>query len=102
MTSYLYDALDNLRKVTQGGQKRWFAYDSLSRLIRAKNPEQADNSALSHTDPLTVHNGWSMAYKYYPNGNLKEKTDARNIKTSYEYDALNRNTVTNYSTGSRT
>src|SRR5262245_28620817 len=41
-TDYLYDALNNLRKVMQGAQTRWFAYDSLSHLIRAKNPEQAD------------------------------------------------------------
>ena len=97
MTSYLYDALDNLRKVTQGEQKRWFAYDSLSRLIRAKNPEQADNSALTYTDPVTDHNGWSMAYSYDTNGNLVSKTDARNITTNYAYDALNRNTSVNYS-----
>lgn len=35
-TSYMYDALDNLRKVTQGSQARYFIYDSLKRLIRAK------------------------------------------------------------------
>ena len=39
-TSYLYDALDNLVRVTQGSQQRFFMYDSLKRLIRADNPEQ--------------------------------------------------------------
>jgi RHS repeat-associated protein len=101
-TTYLYDALNNLRKVTQGGQTRWFAYDSLSRLIRTKNPEQADNSNLSYTDPVTNDgNGWSMAYKYDENGNLTQRIDARGIETKYYYDALNRNWGIDYINGSQ-
>src|SRR6266540_2055831 len=97
-TIYFYDALGNLRKVTQGAQTRWFAYDSLSRLIRVKNPEQNSNGSLpAYTDPVTSNNQWSMAYKYDPNSNLIEKTDARNIKTTYGYDGLNRNTTVSYS-----
>jgi RHS repeat-associated protein len=96
VTTYSYDALGNLLVVDQGGQSRYFAYDSLSRLIRAKQPEHEVNDALSYNDP---QGGccWSMAYKYDANGNLKEKTDARNIKTIYAYDALNRNTSVDYS-----
>jgi RHS repeat-associated protein len=97
VTSYLYDALGNLRKVTQGAQYRWFAYDSLSRLIRAKNPEQDYNSNFPYADPVTGQNQWSMAYSYDANGNLVSKTDARNITITYGYDALNRNTTVNYS-----
>jgi YD repeat-containing protein len=98
-TSYLYDSLGNLRQVTQGAQTRWFAYDSLSRLIRAKNPEQDVNASpsMSYTDPVTGHNGWSTAYTYDANGNLASKTDARNTTTTYGYDALNRNTKVDYS-----
>ena len=45
VTNYTYDVLGNLRKVDQGGQQqRYFMYDSLGHLIRAKNPEQAAGS----------------------------------------------------------
>jgi len=97
-TDYLYDSLGNLRKVIQGAQTRWFAYDSLSRLIRAANPEQNCNPNLPpHTDLLTGGSCWSTAYSYDAIGNLVSKTDARNITTNYGYDALNRNTVIDYS-----
>jgi YD repeat-containing protein len=97
-TTYLYDSLDNLHKVTQGSQTRWFGYDSLSRLIRVKNPETDVNPALPpYTDPLTGGSGWSMAYTYDPNGNLATRTDARNITATYTYDALNRPTYLSYS-----
>jgi YD repeat-containing protein len=72
-TDYTYDALGNLRLVTQGAQARTFVYDSLSRLTSAANPESG-----------------TMTYAYDPNGNLVEKTDARGVKTMMTYDALNR------------
>src|SRR6266511_3878208 len=101
-TTYLYDALGNLRKVTQGAQTRWFAYDSLSRLIRVKNPEQNTNGSLpAFTDPVTGNSGWSMAYSYDANGNLTQRIDARGIVTNYFYDALNRNWGIDYINGSQ-
>jgi len=72
-TSYSYDALNNLRLVTQGTQTRSFDYSSLSRLTSATNPE----------------NG-TVKYTYDSNGNLVEKIDAREVKTTMTYDALNR------------
>jgi RHS repeat-associated protein len=72
-TYYSYDALDNLQVVTQHEQMRTFTYDALSRLISATNPESG-----------------TITYAYDPNGNLKEKTDARGVKTTMTYDALNR------------
>jgi YD repeat-containing protein len=72
-TYYSYDALDNLRQVTQGSQTRTFVYDSLARLVSATNPE----------------NG-TMTYDYDPNGNLVGRTDDRGVKTTMNYDALNR------------
>jgi YD repeat-containing protein len=72
-TLYSYDALGNLRQVTQGLQTRTFVYDSLSRLISATNPESGP-----------------VSYAYDENGNLREKIDARGVKTTMTYDALNR------------
>lgn len=98
VTNYSYDVLGNLRKVDQDGQQRFFMYDSLSRLIRAKNPEQAAGSIASNlTDPVTNNSQWSMAYGYDNDGNLTARVDARNITTIYAYDNLNRNTTVDYS-----
>jgi RHS repeat-associated protein len=72
-TYYSYDALGNLRQVTQGSQTRTFAYDSLSRLTSATNPESG-----------------TVTYAYDANGNLMEKTDARGVRTTMTYDALSR------------
>ncbi|MGA9997904.1 MAG: RHS repeat-associated core domain-containing protein [Pyrinomonadaceae bacterium] len=98
-TNYQYDVLGNLHLVTQGSQERSFMYDSLSRLIRAKNPEQDVNSSLSPSlaDPVTGKSQWSIAYSYDPIGNIKTRTDARGIVTTYNYDALNRNITVDYS-----
>lgn len=65
----------------QGVQTRTFAYNSLSRLTSATNPESG-----------------TINYVYDNNGNLTSKTDARGVKTDYIYDALNRVTNRNYST----
>lgn len=95
-TTYLYDALDNLVKVTQGSQQRFFMYDSLKRLIRARNPEQGTHVNLNLSDPITSNNTWSAGYDYDSNGNLIKKTDARGVESIYAYDALNRNIEIDY------
>jgi RHS repeat-associated protein len=69
-----------LLTVTQGAQTRTFVYDSLKRLTSATNPESG-----TVTYPL-----------YDGNGNLLQKTDARNITTKYAYDVLNRVTSRSY------
>ena len=79
VTSYSYDALNNLTTITQGAQTRTFVYDSLKRLTSASNPE----------------NG-TVSYQYDNNGNLTQKTDARLVVTSFIYDALNRVTTKLY------
>ena len=96
-TSYVYDVLDNLVKVTQGTQQRFFMYDSLKRLIRARNSEQSTNGSLSLSDPITSNSAWSIGYQYDASSNLTQKTDPRGVVSVYAYDALNRNTTTDYS-----
>lgn len=73
-TSYSYDALSNLRQITQGQQTpRTFVFSSLSRLMSATNPESG-----------------TVSYSYDANGNLKTKKDARSVETTLDYDQLNR------------
>lgn len=96
-TTYSYDVLDNLVKVTQGTQQRFFMYDSLKRLIRARIPEQGTNGSLNISDPLTGNSAWSVGYQYDATGNLTQKTDPRGVISTYAYDALNRNTTVDYS-----
>ncbi len=88
-TGYSYDELDNLTRVrqyTMGDrstyQERFFVYDSLSRLRSETHPESG-----------------TASYQYDDNGNLKLRTDARGISTTYSYDSLDRLTTTLYSDG---
>ena len=92
VTTYFYDPLGKLPLWKSGAQGRWFSYDSLSRLIRARNPEQNCNpTSPPHTDPCPGGYCWSIAYSYDANGNLLRGIDARGIEVKYYYDALNRN-----------
>jgi RHS repeat-associated protein len=97
-TNYTYDALNNLRKTDQGGQLRYFGYDSLSRLIFVRHVEQTINASLpSWTDPVTNYSGgWTAALTYDNNSNLVTRRDARNITTTFGYDQLNRATSVRY------
>jgi len=96
-TTYSYDALDNLKLVTQGGQTRTYAYDMLSRLTSAKGPE----ASVGTTQCATT-------YGYDANGNLTSKvaplanqiTSCTNtLTTTYAYDALNELLSKTYSDG---
>ncbi|HKQ53665.1 MAG TPA: RHS repeat-associated core domain-containing protein [Pyrinomonadaceae bacterium] len=95
-TSYKYDVLNNLRKVQQGAQARFFHYDSLSRMLALKLPEQEVNSSLTFTDPVTTNTQWSMSYDYDNKGNLRHMTDPRGVLTTYNYDAQDRVTSRTY------
>jgi RHS repeat-associated protein len=100
VTTYTYNALGDLMSVVQNGSRnRTFAYDSLSRLLTAANPE----------------NG-TITYTYNPDGTLLTKKDARSITTCFGdwssststctastgYDALHRVLKTTYSNGDPT
>ena len=98
-TDYVFDTLGNLRKTIQGEQSRYFSYDSLGRLLRAKQPEQEVNTALALpvADAITGHNGWSVGYEYDDNGNITKTTDAKGVFVQGTYDNFNRLIFRNYS-----
>jgi RHS repeat-associated protein len=86
LTTYAYDALDDLTSVAQGPlNARTFVYDSLSRLTSSANPEAG-----------------TTTYTYDADGNVLTKKDARSITTTNAYDALNRVTSKTYSDGTPT
>ncbi|MDQ3803400.1 MAG: PA14 domain-containing protein [Acidobacteriota bacterium] len=95
-TSYTYDVLGNLRKVVQGSQTRFYMYDAVSRLIRAKNPEQAAQASVTGTDPVTGNSQWSHSHTYDVYGNVQSRTDARGVVTTYTYDSMNRQLTVRY------
>ncbi|HYV11705.1 MAG TPA: DUF4214 domain-containing protein [Pyrinomonadaceae bacterium] len=97
-TSYMYDVLDNLVKITQGSnQQRYFKYDSLSRLIRERHVEQTPNSSYNLSDSLTSNSSWTKKFEYNSNSQLTHSYDARGIQTDLYYDDLNRVTLIDYS-----
>jgi YD repeat-containing protein len=107
-TDYTYDALNNLRMVSQwggvkgtsGARSRLFVYDGLSRLVAASNPENASaTNPASLTCPGMTGSAWTTCYGYDANNNLTSKTDNRNVTISYAYDALNRMLSKSYSDG---
>jgi len=100
-TSYDYDALDNLVHVSQPGpsstQHRYFKFDSLSRLIRERQVEQATNSSYNLSDPLTGNSAWSRKIDYNSSGLVTDGYDARGVHTQFSYDDLNRLSQITYS-----
>ena len=84
VTSYLYDALDDLTQVTQGSETRTFNFDSRGRIASAVNPESGTTS-----------------YTWDANNNLLTRSDNAGVTATYAYDALNRVSSVTYS-GTRT
>ncbi len=102
-TSYVYDVLGNLREVRQGEQRRYFAFDAASRLIRMRIPEQEVNANIAaHTDPISNNAQWTAEFGYDANSNLIRRVDARDVSTTFAYDRFNRLTETRYSDGTPT
>ncbi len=100
VTDYVFDKMGNLRKTAQGSQNRYFRYDSLGRVIYARQVEQDANanfSGANYADPITGNDQWSVRYQYDDNGNISSITDARNKTINAAYDHLNRLTVRDYS-----
>jgi RHS repeat-associated protein len=99
-TTYQYDGLNNLTKITQGTeQQRYFKYDSLSRLTYERHVEhdapyvQADATGNSY---------WSRKIAYNSDSLVTDSWDARGIQTHFTYDGLNRISQITYSGGTTT
>ncbi|HXM47655.1 MAG TPA: RHS repeat-associated core domain-containing protein [Pyrinomonadaceae bacterium] len=91
VTTYSYDALDDLTQIHQDTQTRLFKYDSLDRLIAQKVAEM--NATLNDSGVYQSSGGvWSDFFTYDGRSNLISRTDARGVKTVYNYnnDPLNR------------
>jgi RHS repeat-associated protein len=104
LTHYVYDAIGNLKNVSQHGQSRTFNYDSSSRLQCAANPELATASCPSQATGSWVTG--TMGYTYStpsspcaPDPGVPcTKTDPRGVKTTYTYDKMSRLVGKSYST----
>jgi hypothetical protein len=111
-TDYQYDLLNNLTRVDQKGtaptdntkwRTRTFAYNSLSQLLCAANPEIAIVTC-PNPDNGTYTTG-TIRYNYDADGNLTSKvapspnqpsTGTAMVTTNYTYDPLNRLTGKTY------
>ena len=90
-TAYEYDAADNLIHIIQGAQHRYFKYDSLGRLTHERHVEQ--DAPYTTTDSVAGNNQWSRKSVYTAQGFIEDAYDARQVRTHFTYDGLNR--VTN-------
>ena len=92
LTTYAYDAMNNLASVSQGGYlNRTFNYDPMNRLINTTNPESG-----------TTYYSYRNSSGNFCSGDLSLpciRTDARGIATTYGYDTLNRLLSKTYSDG---
>ena len=95
LTTYAYNTLGKLITInsmagTQVQQARSFKYDSLGRLTAQKLAEK--NATLNDAGTYVGSGTWSDVFTYDVRSNLISSTDARGVKTIYNYnnDPLNR------------
>ena len=112
-TDYQYDVLNNLLRVDQKGnapsdssqwRTRTFAYDALSRLVCAANPEVGSTGFTCPTPDAGAYTNGTIRYTYDNNGNALTKvapapnqTGTTTVTTTYSYDNLNRITGQTFS-----
>ena len=87
ITKYTYNTVGNLTQTEQGGQYRYFKYDSLGRLTRQKLAEQTAtlNDVGAYTGAGQSGAMWGDAFVYDERSNVTKKTDARGVETHYVY-----------------
>lgn len=91
-TSYTYDPLNNLTKITDAaGNIRNFTYNALSRLTKSEDLHTTADTTFAST-----------TYIYDDTGNVSSKLDAKNQAVSYTYDDINRVLTENYTGASGT
>jgi RHS repeat-associated protein len=91
-TCFVYDALNNLLQVTQGGETKTYTYDGLSRTLTATTPE----AGLVSFSYLTS----AGAFCSGDPASVCIRNDARPETITYLYDTANRLTSQSYSDGS--
>jgi RHS repeat-associated protein len=85
-TSYTYDALNNLTKVTDAlGNIRNFLYDGLSRATSSEDLHAIGDTSFGST-----------TYAYDLAGNMATRTDAKSQVVAWTYDSINRVLTENY------
>ncbi|MGH9914584.1 MAG: hypothetical protein ACRD63_04760, partial [Pyrinomonadaceae bacterium] len=94
---YDYDAQDNLIRITQGEQTRYFRYDGLGRATHERSVEQA--APHNFFDPVTGNSAWSSHVLYNDQGLVTDSFDARGVQTHILYDGVNRPVQISYSDG---
>jgi len=95
-TSYTYNVLDALTKITQGVQTRTYVYDALGRLLSTTTPEAGTVCFGSRTGSTCNTDGYDSF------DDLLKRTDARGVLTSYAYDTLNRLSGVSYNVSGAT
>lgn len=91
-TKYTFNTLNKLIKTEQGNQVRRFRYDSLGRLTHQKLAETEATLSLSGqwVTGVDPNDKWSEAFTYDERSNVVSKTDARGVKTIFNYkDSIN-------------
>lgn len=114
-TSFEYDGLGNIVHIAQnydipnnrqgdnaadGVQHRYFKFDSFGRILYERHVEQ--DAPFAYSDPVTGNGNWSRKFVYDIEGKtglLAEMYDARNVRTKYTYDNIDRITKIEYSDG---